>query len=265
MIPSPLKSLSALSLLAVLSACAPTPDFYQAQNLSEKPFNQLDLAGNACGPAALLNSSRFGSTEWRKISTSPPDLTDRERIRSITRGPAMRESSSLPGRARWSLQGINLSDLRDVADEIARPYNLPTIHQETLFLNPIETQQSHLHHVHKHLANSLDKGFPPILSIRRFVKRNGEWIAIQGHFITVTSVPGKIPSNTNQFEITYIDPWGGKLHQGTISIYSKPFLNDDPAKNPNLEAVFPNAIVGKRLVRTGEESILAVSATLSVR
>jgi hypothetical protein len=177
----------------------------------------------------------------------------------------MRESSSLPGRARWSLQGINLSDLRDVAEEISRPYHLPTIHQETLFLKPAETQKSHLHRVHKLLANSLDNGFPPILSIRRFVKRNGEWIAIQGHFVTVTSIPGKITNNSNQFDVTYIDPWGGKLHQGSVSIYSKSFLNDDPSRNPNLEAIFPNAIVGKRLVRAGEETILAVSATLSVR
>lgn len=249
-----------LSLL--LTACATTPAFHEAQNLGAVPFNQLDLAGNACGPAALLNSSRFGSPAWRKLSETPVDLTDRERIRAIARGPAMRESSSLPGRARWSRAGINLSDLRDVANEMARPHSLPTISQQTLFLKPGETQEAHLRRVRSLLARSLDDGFPPILSVRRYAKRGGKWISVQGHFVTITSVPGNLALGQTLFPVRYIDTWGGRFREGKIAVSQSSLLENNPAENPNLEAVFPDVTVGKGQVRAGEESILVASAVL---
>lgn len=252
--------LPALSL--IIASCA--PGFHQAENLGAKSFNQLDLAGNACGPAALLNSYRFGKPQWRKLSETPPGLSDRERIRAIARGPAMRESSSLPGRARWSRNGINLTDLRDVANEIAQPHMLPSISEETLFLKPGETQQAMLLRVRSRLARSLDAGFPPILSIRRFVKRDGQWTAIQGHFVTITSVPGAVASTQTSFPVKYIDPLGGHFREGSIAINPRSFMTTDPAMNPNLEAVFPTATAGKRFVRPGEETVLAVSAVLGI-
>ncbi len=252
-----------LVLSIFLGACA--PDFYQAENLSEKPFNQLDLAKNSCGPTALLNSYRFGQPNWRKLSEQHPGLADRERIRAIARGPAMRESSSLPGRARWSRNGINLSDLRDVANEIAQPHGLPTVSEETLFLEQEETQRAMLLRVHARLAKSLNAGFPPILSIRRFVERGGQWIALQGHFVTITSVPGAVASAQTSFPVKYIDPWGGKFRDGNIQINPQAFMGNDPEENPNLQAAFPDVIVGKRLARPGEETVLVVSAVLLLR
>jgi hypothetical protein len=249
-------------LSLVLAACSTTPAFHEAQNLGAKPFNQNELAGNACGPAALLNSSRFGSPAWRKLSETPAVLTDRDRIRAIARGPAMRESSSLPGRARWSRAGINLSDLRDVANEMASPLFLPPISQQTLFLNPGETQEAHLRRVRSLLARSLDQGFPPILSVRRYAKRDGKWTSVQGHFVTITSVSGNNASTQTSFPVKFIDPWGGRFREGSISISDRPFLVNNAAENPNLEAVFPDVTVGKRHVRAGEESILVASGVL---
>lgn len=256
------KAALPLALSLALGACATAPEFYQAQNLAAKPFNQLDLAGNACGPAAFLNSCRFGSPAWRKISETPPGHSDRERIRAIARGPAMRESSSLPGRARWSRNGINLSDLRDVANEMRVPFALPPISQQTLFLKQGESQHAHVARVRSILARSLAEGFPPILSVRRYAKRSGKWTTIQGHFVTITSVPGNISASQGSFPVKYIDPWGGRFREGNIAISGRAFLGGDPAENPNLEAVFPDVTVGKGSVRPGEESILVVSAAL---
>ena len=259
MIPFPkVCLLPALSI--ALAACG--PGAYQAENLEAKPFNQLELAGNACGPAALLNSWRFGAPKWRKLSETPPELSDRDRIRSIARGPAMRESSSLPGRARWSRNGINLLDLRDVANEIGTKEALPPINHKTYFLEPRESQWSHLRRIHADLASSLGRGFPPILSIRRFVERNGSWIAVQGHFVTIVSVPVAPNSGQTSFEVRYIDPLGGKLLKGNIAITSDSFLGQSVEKAPNLEAIFPDFTAGKRSVRPGEKSYLAVSAGL---
>lgn len=245
-----------LALSLCLAACAPTPAFYEAQNLSAKPFNQLELAGNACGPAALLNSQRFGNPAWRKLSETPPGLSDRERIRAIARGPAMRESDSLPGRARWSVKGINLSDLRDVANEIARPAYLPALSSETLTISPIESKAAHLRRVHAKLSRSLSAGTPPIISLRLFAKRNGTWTAVQAHFVTVTSVPGRIEKDATDFLIGFIDPLGGKFRKGRITTGS------DPGVDFFAEAKFPDVTIGKSSLRSGEKSYLAVAGVL---
>ena len=141
---------------------------------------------------------------------------------------------------------------------------LPAISEETLFLRPGETQKAFLSRVRSRLARSLDAGFPPILSIRRHVKRGDRWVTIQGHFVTITSVPGNIVGTDDSFPVGYVDPWGGNFREGTIAINNRAFMSGDPARNPNLQAVFPTAVVGKRLVRSGEESVLAVSAVLGI-
>ncbi|QTN33884.1 hypothetical protein HZ994_16715 [Akkermansiaceae bacterium] len=243
-------------LSLALAACTPVPDFHLAQNLSAKPFNQLDLAGNACGPAALLNSQRFGKPAWRKLSEQPPGLSDRERIRAIARGPAMRESASLPGRARWSRSGINISDLRDVANEMARPALLPALTNSTLVISPIEGKDSHLRRVHANIARSLSEGIPPILSIRLYAKRNGAWTSIQGHFVTVTSVPGSIEPGAASFPVRVIDPLGGKFREGNIAI------SREPGMEFFAEAKFPGITIGKSSLRPGEKSYLAVASAL---
>ena len=259
MIRFPKQSLQAFLLPALslaFAACAPVPDFHQAQNLAAKPFNQLDLAGNACGPAALLNSYRFGKSDWRKLAETPAGLSDRERIRSIARGPAMRESASLPGRARWSRRGINISDLRDVANEMSRAAYLPVLSNKTLQLSPIEPKEAHLRRVHASLARSLAEGIPPIISIRLYAKRKGEWTPVQGHFITLTSLPGCLERGSSGFPVGFVDPLGGKFRKGRIQIGS------DPGIDFFMEAKFPDVTIGKSALRSGEKSYLAVTTAL---
>ena len=243
-------------LSAALAACAPVPDFYQAQNLSAKPFNQLELAGNACGPAALLNSQRFGNPAWRKLSETPAGLSDRERIRAITRGPAMRESASLPGRARWSKRGINLSDLRDVANEISRPAYLPALTSETLVISPIEGKDKHLARVHAKLARSLAAGVPPIVSLRLYAQRGGTWAHLQSHFVTITSVPGRLDPGATGFPVRFIDPLGGKFREGRIVTGSEPDIDFFT------KAEFPGITIGQSSLRPGEKPYLTVAGAL---
>ncbi|MEP3211914.1 MAG: hypothetical protein ABJQ29_01850 [Luteolibacter sp.] len=177
-------------------------------------------------------------------------------MRTIARGPAMRESASLPGRARWSRNGINISDLRDVANEISAGRYLPQLSNETLVTSPIESREKHLRRVHAKLARSLSDGIPPILSIRLFAKRNGTWIAIQGHFVNVTSVPSRLDSGASGFPVKFIDPLGGKFREGRIEVGS------DSEMGFFTEAKFPSVTVSRNSLRSGEESYLAVAAVL---
>lgn len=218
--------------------------------------NQLVVSGNACGPAALLNSLRFADVRWRKALASIDGETDRGQLLTIIRRHGLRPSPHLGGRPRWSRRGMNVVDLTDIANEITAPRGLPAIRHEILIANTFETTSPsrYLARTHRHLEKSLARGLPPILSIRRFAMRGGEWVVIDAHFVTVIEVPRRLPRNAESFAITYIDPWGARRHQGEIRI------NSDFPGFP--EADFPDARVGKTQLRPGEKSILAASAVI---
>lgn len=259
-----LRASSLVFLLAVgFSSAQPTRD---APNAGAAPANQLSIAGNACGPAALLSAFRFGSEDWRRAADAVEGENDRQRLRKIILEVAMRPSKSLGGRPRWSKSGVNVADLCDIANEMTSALYLPKVGYEVLFLKPRESQQDLLGRVHGRLDKSLAKGLPPVVSIRRFVQRKGSWNVIEGHFVTIVSIPRKLEKGATSFPVTYLDPWGGRRCEGRIAISDKGFLSGnqpgDPMLAPCLEAVFPQALVGKSKVAKGEASVLTVSAAV---
>jgi hypothetical protein len=102
----------------------------EAPNLQATPANQLVVAGNACGPTALLNAFRFASPAWQRASAAIAGSTDKELIYTIIRESGMRPSASIKGRPRWSKNGVNLVDLCDIGNELTRGHFLPLMRQE---------------------------------------------------------------------------------------------------------------------------------------
>ncbi len=258
-------SRAATSVLLVFALAVPVvaaPSTREAPNATATPANQLVVSGNACGPTALLNAFRFGNSDWQRASNSIAGITDKERIYTLIRECGMRPSSHLKGHPRWSRKGVNIADLCDMANETARGQMLPLISQEVLFANKGETQEKLLQRVHRRLDVSLSKGLPPILSLRRYVLRDSEWIVLDAHFVTLIRLPQKLEKGARMFPITYADPWGGKLSSGNIAIPERAVLSTSANAAPCLEAVFPQSSVGKKLVRSGESTMLTLSAAL---
>ncbi len=257
-----------LGLLPALLSSTPllaAPPLREAPNPGAVPANQLLVSGNACGPAALLNAFRFGNENWQRASNAISGKNDRERIFTIIREIGMRPSKQMPGRPRWSRRGVGLSDLRDMANEMTANLYLPQLNEEVFFSDGRESPEKLLRRVHGRLETSLAKGFPPVLSLRRHVLRPQpgsapQWLVIDAHFVTLTAIPRKLGKNARGFSVSYIDPWGGKLAEGRIAIPERPVLVDSKGNSSCLEALFPQTPVGKKLVRPGEETVLAVSA-----
>ena len=231
-----------------------------------EPANQLVVAGNACGPTALLNALRFGNSDWQRAATAITGETDKQWIYTIIREYGMRPSSHFKGRPRWSRKGVNLADLADIANELTHSHFLPLVSQEVVFLKAGESQEKQLGRVHDLMATSLKKGLPPIVSLRRYVRRATagrapEWLVLDAHFVTVTAVP-RMEKGARSFPVSYIDPWGGTRCEGSIEIPDQAVLADSSAASPCLEAVFPLAVVGKNRVRSGEVHALTVAAVL---
>ncbi len=235
--------------------------------IAQTAANQLVVSGNACGPTALLNAFRFGKADWQVPSNSLKGETDKERIYTIIREYGMRPSNHLKGRPRWSRKGLNLADLCDIGNEMTRGTFLPPLTTEIAFLKPGETQAKLLKRIHQHLATSIAKGFPPLISLRRYALRTkgeqaAQWTILDAHFVTLIAVPTKLENAANGFAVTYLDPWGGKTCQGQITIPTAAVLAADLLSSPCLTADFPQASVGKKLTKPGEPSALTVAALL---
>jgi len=259
-----------LGLLLTLLSTAPltaAPPLREAPNMAAAPVNQLAVAGNACGPAALLNAFRFGNEDWQRASDAVTGKNDSERIFTIIREIGMRPSKHLPGRPRWSRRGVGVADLRDMANEMTMGHHLPQISEEMLFLKPRETPEKLLRRTHQRLQTSLAKGLPPILSIRRLALRSerghdAQWTTIDAHFVTLTAVPRRLEKHARSFPVRYIDPWGGRHCEGEIRISGQAILPDAAGLPSCLEVHFPQTSVGAKLVRRGEETDVIPAAAI---
>ncbi|WP_200271909.1 hypothetical protein [Luteolibacter pohnpeiensis] len=260
-----------LLIAAVLLCSASGEELRKAPNFDAKPVDQLTVAGNACGPAALLASFRFGDDPWRKVADDVPGDTERERILSIIRKEGSRLSTHLDHHIRWSRKGVNVVDLCDMANEMTLGRYLPRIEYEIFILKNREDQSELLKRVHSRLSKSLAKGLPPMISLRRFANRSGKeqgkWEIVDGHFVTVIGISKKLPRGADSFAVTYLDPWGGKRCEGVIKIPQVAFLqpgnaNPDPQISPSLEADFPEAGIGKS--RLGKEDLTVITVAAGI-
>ncbi|GAA5484673.1 hypothetical protein [Haloferula sargassicola] len=250
---SPLPLL--LSALLLLAAIARADDRW-APNAVAGPVDQLDVSGNACGPAALLAAIRCGDGKWRAVAEKIPGRSDRSKLLYIIKAHGVRPSASLRGRNRWSRHGINAEDLADVAGELAGIGGLPAPRIENLLPGRRESVPNTLKRLHRRFRQSLINGLPPVISLRRYVLRHGAWVTLDSHFVTLVQVPEKLAGGEKQFTLTYFDPWGGKKRTATLREPVVPVLSPDGQRSGALEFFAPDADVGRDKARSGERTLL---------
>jgi hypothetical protein len=246
------NSLLVLSLL--IAGCAPTSK-PELPVVSGPAFNQLEVSGNACGPAALLNSFRFGTARWQASLDRLPGDTDKQRLQHLIRSEGRKPSAQLAGRTRWSRAGINVVDLVEMGNAVAPNHFSAPLDSDVLLPAPGEAAEEVLRRNYTTLLHSLRRGFPPIVSVRRQVIRNTfgtpTAITIQNHFITIVGVD---QPKQGSMRFDYIDPWGGKRASGNLHLPS------DGTLEPVAE--LPATPVGKHLVARGEQTSLVFSAVV---
>jgi len=264
--PAPQLRKLLLPLLGGVALAAPA--LREAPDLTAGPANQLVVAGNACGPAALLNAFRYGNTDWQRACRAITGTTDKECLLTIIRVSGMRPSRNLPGHPRWSRRGVSVADLTDMANELIAGQYLPPINSDVFFLSPQESPESLLQRVHRRLNTSLAKGLPPVLSLRRYALRPQpgdkapQWVVINAHFVTLTAIPRTLDKTARAFSVSYIDPWGGKNCQGSIGIPGPAAFTDSSGQSFCLAADFPQSAVGESLVHRSEKTLLTLAAAI---
>lgn len=258
-IPRRLLFLQLVSCLFLIVACkaqqldltVPSPNF---------PFiDQSKGAGDACGPVSLLNSFGSGSKKWQAIYQQVPGTVDRARIASVVKTWGLQPSKKFPQRTRWQNQrGISFEDLTEISSEMSSlSWRAPRTHGELLFLNQDGKDERILKSTHKRFAKSFKKGFPPILSVRRFVFRQGYWQSVHGHFVTLTAMPSQLPRGSKSFPIRYLDPTGAKELTAVIALPT-----DREALFPCPILSSPGNTIGVREVQANEASHLALAGAI---
>jgi hypothetical protein len=249
----------------LLSSCAAPP----APLASQAPANQLDLSETACGPAALLNALRFGSADWQRLALSIPGNTDQQRLSSLLRKVELLPSHTIHGQTRGAKRGVNVADLKELANVLTKRTRLPAPQASILFLKSGESLPQLLHRSHALLSRSARDGLPPIISLRRYAWRTQKgggatWTAIGAHFVTLSSIPQDLSKDATSYPVSYIDPWGGKIHQGRIHIPTQPVLAATADRSPCLEVIFPDAEIGQSWIPPGEVTVITLAAAIGL-
>lgn len=256
---TPLRLLS--NLLVFITLAHAEPATWDAPHPGATPFNQLSVSGNACGPAAFLNSLRFSDPDWQRGLEMIAGGNDRTKLSYTLRVYGLRPSSQLAGRTRWSRVGINVTDLVALGNEVLHGRLLPTLQSQVLLPTADESPPQLLARTHATLAKSLRHGLPPIISIRRLALRSSSagkpaWITIESHFITLLRLPRKLDPSASSFAFDYLDPWGGKRCTGTLQ------LPPTDSAAYGLTADLPLTPVGKKRLNPGERSLVTLSAAI---
>lgn len=224
-----------------------------------------------------MNAYRFGATKWNTAEQKLPGATNDQKFTHLINKYGRRLSKHSRANLRWDKNhGINSLDLTDLANEYQTEQNLklPELKLRSLFIEENESQTQLLRRAHKDLTASLRKGFPPIISIKRFARptyaKANFWRQHDGHFVVVHQIASSLPADATSFTIKYIDPWGGRIKTGTIKIPEKGFFALDPtsdqprlAKSPTLAIDFPQTALGRHTLKKNQLSATIIASSIS--
>lgn len=278
-LPNVLVSLSSLlRLLKFLLVALVAAPFTGAQ--PAQPINQLDYSPQACGPAAILSALAFGGAQQQAAYRRIPFEAHTQQIRWVIGRYGRKPTRHLVnvGRFRWNRKtGVNVADLTDMANELAEEIGASPLKDHHLERGKHDQDGSKLlHDTFKKIERSLNKEVPPILQLRRIAHVHSRvfsrrvWSSVHGHFIVITAAT--LDKESQTITIRYIDPWGGKIHSGTLKIPDQKFYADNPALGqsgnfqltPYLVADTPRTGAGLSKLEPGTPSVLTCPYLIAI-
>ena len=186
---------------------------------------------NACGPASVANVLRFGSPEMQEAWERFVGRDDETRMRFlIDRWFRTPPSLEFPTKKRLSFDGVLEEDLAAACRDLTEQYDLPAL--QGGFLDRLEGEKSpaFLARIHGYLSDSLERGIPPILSLKTHVARRVErlddevaWTYSAHHWVVVSGVRKELRIGDLGFSVDLIEPNGG--YRTTAFIYAENLLN----------------------------------------
>ena len=151
----------------------------------------------------------------------------------------------MKNQARIGFHGILVSDLAIGFSELLTEASQEKVDFEYLDRKEKESDPDYLKRIHKWMRRSVERGFPPVLSLRSFAVKTDEknenkpaWRAMNHHFVAIRSVSTELKENAAGFEVGVIDSSSGKV--------SQVFIHLEPNNQP-FRAMKGNEIEGEWL------------------
>lgn len=224
--------------------------------------DQLVVSGNACGPAAVMNSMRYGRGKWHDMEGLLAGKDDREKIKGIIEKYGMRRSKHLPDRARWTKRGVGVVDLLDMINEMSAERMGPRFGVEMMYLADRESPEAMLKRARVKVQASLKRGVPPVVSLNRYVRRVSSsgletWVMESAHFISLVACEER----EQGLLVHYLDPWKGRDAYGQLVLPMRG-MKDPQGRVVHLEGKLDGLSMGQ--VGKGQQSYVAVVGLIGV-
>ncbi|MCB1086096.1 MAG: hypothetical protein KDM63_03550 [Verrucomicrobiae bacterium] len=182
---------------------------------------------STCGPTALANSLRFGTPEMAAAWNDMVGGDDTTRLRFlIDRWFRNQPSAIFPTKKRLSFDGVLEEDMAEACRELFDAHQWKAPGAGYLDRQFGESSPDFLTRVRKAMADSIEDGMPPILSLKTYVARrlkrmNDElaWEPAAHHWVVVTGVGKELRAGDLGFPIDLINPDGG--YETTAFVYTE--------------------------------------------
>lgn len=176
--------------------------------------NQRLHSANACGPASLMNALKFGDSELNQVYKKLSGSNDSNKLHFlIERHFRSRPSVVGKGLKRWGFQGVYVKDMAQSSNEL-----LGELESSYLDREKGETDREQTLRIHEWMHDSIERGFPPILSLRSFIVRTRpendmepRWEMVFHHFVVVCSISALNGEQATGFEAKVVDSNGAKI------------------------------------------------------
>ena len=190
--------------------------FGQESETSPEIVDQRDFQDsiNGCGPASILNLLRFSRPEYQAVESQLIGAKDSVRMRFLVdRYFRNRPSVVYPAQKRWGVHGILSADLVTGLNELLEENGVPELSATYLDRESEETESDHLERIYETIAESLENGVAPILSVRSFVVRHRDdkgpaWEAGWHHNVVIREI--EETKDATGFALKALDPFRGK-------------------------------------------------------
>ncbi|MFC4994307.1 hypothetical protein [Rubritalea tangerina] len=219
-------------------------------------IDQRNIAENSCGPVALMNAYLWSAPAW-KATTAKLPKDPAKQFEYLRQRHFRQYSPHTYLKQRWDKKnGARADDMRDAINAFHRKAKLPKVQLEHLFTQKDESHAELANRLHRRIQQSLQNGFPPLLTINRFARIQYQygghrWGTLASHYLTVTEA--SINPENATLTLTYLDPWGGRKLSGTLipdterqyfanNVHSK--TDKKFRKNPCLSVDFPYSATG---------------------
>jgi hypothetical protein len=191
------------------------------QDPIQKPvLTQTAIGERASGPCALVNCFRWGDAKLGALIDRVPGRTDHDRAHHIIKKYGGRPSEENgDGKLRYDEKmGSSWVDMCYLVNDLLRDHDLKAVQGNYLDRGKDEGLRRHLQRVHRLLAQSLDAGFPPIVSVRAFYAKDYgnefKWDSLEVHWVTLVEIAPVLAANEMGFRFGYADSATGRIDYG---------------------------------------------------